>query len=464
MRYFNPEVALKVQVPDYSNITDSIQDGMVLGGQIKQLRQQGILSRLLAQNTDQNGQVDLNKALQSVQANPNQAYQPATINTLSGLIQQRNIEKLKAQQDAIKFDADTNKTYAETEEIKQKGLGKGLENSEKKFGALNQIIQAAALTGSKNNILLGLNGAVKSGIIDPETFDQQRQIVNLMTPEEIKSYASGIVFGNAKDPSSILYQTANNVADNATSTKNNIRTTNATLSGQQVQKEIAQAKIDYDKYILEHKPIGTFVDIDGYQRVEFADGRSMRSIGEDGQPIKAQAKNSTGQPKLSDKALSSVNEMNVQLSTATQNLNKVKSIIKNIEDGKLNLNAASQGGAWLMNRAGLSDENTRGIENFQTALNQAVNDVLMMAKGTQTEGDAQRAAQVIRANPPRDNKAALQVLQRLAEIQQNTIDVVNSNIEGVYQNYGATRPQIQSQPQNGNVEKKQNKSYAQYFD
>ncbi|WP_284079029.1 hypothetical protein [Acinetobacter nosocomialis] len=85
------------------------------------------------------------------------------------------------------------------------------------------------------------------------------------------------------------------------------------------------------------------------------------------------------------------------------------------------------------------------MENFQTALNQAANDLLMMAKGTQTEGDAQRAAQVIAANPPRDNAAALQVLQRLAAVQQNTIAALNQNKNDIYNNYGISPPQAKAQ-------------------
>lgn len=253
MRYFNPEVALQVQVPDYNKVFDSIQEGMQLGNQIKEQRQQGILSRLLAQNTDADGQIDYTKALQSIQSNPNQSYQPAMINTLSGLIQQQKTAQLKAQQEALKSDAELNKTYAETGKIKNEGIGKGLENSEKKFGALNQIFQAAALSGSKNNILLGLNGALKSGLIDQDMFNQQQQIIQLMTPEEIRSYASNITLGNSKDPASYLFRTANNVADNETSIKNNQNTVNATLSGQQVQKEIAAANREQELTIANAK-------------------------------------------------------------------------------------------------------------------------------------------------------------------------------------------------------------------
>lgn len=218
--YFNPEIAPTYKGVSFDELANSFNNGQEFSNQIQQQQQQGILSQLLAKNTSADGQVNLANALQTVQSNPNQKYQGVLVNTLSGLLQQSNAAKLKAQNDALSFDADLNKTYAETGKLKQEGLNKGLESSEKKFGAINQVFQAAALTGSKNNVLLGLNAAHQAGLIDADTFNQQRQIIDVMSPEDIKSFASGISFGNAKDPASLLYQSADNAADNAT--KSNI--------------------------------------------------------------------------------------------------------------------------------------------------------------------------------------------------------------------------------------------------
>lgn len=445
--YFNPEIGPQYRGLSFEDVANSFNNGQQFSNQIQQQQQQGLLSRLLAQSTGQDGQVDLNKALEVVQSNPNQSYQPALINSLSGLIQQQNAARLKAQQDALKSDAEINKTYAETGKIKQEGLNKGLENSGIKSGALNDIFRSAAISGSKNNVLLGLNGAFKSGLIDADTFEQQKNIVNLMTPEEIKEFATGLGFNN-KETAPYLFQTKNNAADNATSTNNNIRSTNASIYSTDVGAQTAAAKLAQDKILADQERAfknGEIKEImtgtDGKAYAVYRDGRVEPSMLPGGNQFTPQSKSNNGQPRLSDKALNSVNEMNVQLSTATQNSQKINGLIGDIQSGRLNLGAANQLGAKTKNFLGMSDENSRGVENFQTALNQAVNDVLMMAKGTQTEGDAQRAATVIAANPPRDNAAAVQALQRLAAVQKNTISVLNGNINGIYENYGVLRPQ-----------------------
>ncbi|OTG65839.1 hypothetical protein [Acinetobacter silvestris] len=315
--YFNPEIAPSYKGTSFEEIANSYNNGQQFSNQIQQQQQQGILAQLLAKNTGSNGSVNLDNVLQTVQSNPNQSYQPEMINTLSGLIQQKRAAEMKAQQDSIKFDADTNKTYAETGKIKQEGLGKGLENSEKKFGALNQVWQSAALTGNKSNVLLGLNGAVKAGLIEPDAFDQQRQIIDLMTPEEIKSYASGISFGGAKDPAGILYQTANNAADNTTSSANNVRTTNASIYGTNVGADTAdknraqqgqQFEQDYalnqqKAYFEQNKPIDFQTGNDGYQYAVYANGKGVRVLGGDGQPIKVQAKGNGAMSATAQKEL-----------------------------------------------------------------------------------------------------------------------------------------------------------------
>ncbi|ENV15500.1 hypothetical protein ACNPQK_21215 [Acinetobacter guillouiae] len=306
--YFNPEIGPNYQGLSFEDIANSFNNGQQFSNQIQQQQQKGILARLIAQNTGADGQVDLNKSLQSVQTNPNHRYQPEIVNTLSGMIQQQNAAKLKSQNDALTLDADLNKKYAETGKLKQEGLGKGLENSEKKLGAINQIFQAAALTGSKNNVLLGLNGALKSGVIDPDTFNQQKQIVDLMSPEDIKSYASGISFGNAKDPASILYQTANNAADNATSSANNMRTTNASIystdiGAQTADKNRVQQDSQFQQnytlnqqkaFFEQNKPTSYGYDTQGRQYAVLPNGKAVYVKDEQGQYVVGQQKGGKG--------------------------------------------------------------------------------------------------------------------------------------------------------------------------
>jgi len=320
------------------------------------------------------------------------------------------------------------------------------DTSQKKYGAIQGAYQQAALTGDKGPILLALDALQRTGAISPEDYAHNFKIISVMSPDEIKQYATGSGLLN-KDLAPYLSQTKNNAADNATSSANNIRTTDASryatdTSAATADKNRVQDKILAEQKIaLERGEFDTMTGTDGKAYAVYKDGRVEPLLLKSGEAFAPQPKGNSGQPKLSDKALQLVNDLNVQLSTASQNSGKINGLISDVQSGRLNLSAANQLGARAKNMIGLSDENSRGVENFQTALNQAVNDVLMMAKGTQTEGDAQRAAQVIAANPPRDNAAALQALQRLAAVQNNTIAVLNQNINGIYDNYGLPRSQ-----------------------
>ncbi|WP_436463107.1 hypothetical protein [Acinetobacter seifertii] len=356
--------------------------------------------------------------------------------------------------DLLKAQSEIGKTNSEATKNNAQAGGFTLDNSQKKFGAIQGVMQQAAMTGDKGQVLLGLDALQRTGTISPEDYSHHFSLLQAMSPDEVKNYARGIAFTN-KDTAPLLYQTANNVADNATSRANNQATVDASRyatdsAASTADKNRAQdaqqftQKQQLDEWLAKNKPIDTQVGNDGYLYAIYPGGKGVRISDQKGNPIQPQSKRD-GKPQISDQALKSVNEINTNLSTATQNATKINSLISDVQSGRLNLSAANQLGAKAKNMVGLSDENSRGVENFQTALNQAVNDVLMMAKGTQTEGDAQRAAQVIAANPPRDNAAALQVLQRLAAVQQNTIAALNQNRNSIYDNYGVSPPQAKSQ-------------------
>ncbi|MCA4182067.1 hypothetical protein LDY14_16315 [Acinetobacter baumannii] len=403
---------------------------MVLGRRINQMRQ-----------------ID-NPAKQQEFAN-NSIFAPMLNQVLKGdraTAQKNAIDLLKAQ-------AEIGKTNSEATKNNAQAGGFTLDNSQKKYGAIQGAFQQGALNGDKGQVLLALDAMKRTGMISPEDYDHNASILSVMKPEEVKQYGlnSGLL---NKELAPYLFQTKNNEADNQTAITTNQNTVNATLTGQKIAAETAnkdralkekQFQQDFNfksqqDYFEKNKPVSFGVDINGRKYAILSNGNSKYIKDEKGNYIFENQKGG-GKPQISDQALKSVNEINTNLSTATQNAQKINSLISDVQSGKLNLSAANQLGAKTKNLVGLSDENSRGVENFQTALNQAVNDVLMMAKGTQTEGDAQRAAQVIAANPPRDNAAALQVLQRLAAVQQNTISALNQNMNSIYDNYGVSRPQ-----------------------
>ncbi|MCM1964197.1 hypothetical protein NCY62_13740 [Acinetobacter pittii] len=430
----------------------AIDPSIITNATLQQQAQQNEIGKNLAGLTGALGQLVLGRKAQQMSQLATPQEQKAFANDsifspyLNRVLKANQAESQKNALDLLKAQAEIGKTNSEATKNNAQAGGFTLDNSQKKFGALQGAFQQAALTGDKGAVLLTLDALQRTGTITPEDYAHNFKIVSAMSPEEIKQYATGSGLLN-KDLAPYLSQTKDNAANNATSEANNIRTTDASryatdTTAATADKNRAQDKILAEQKIaLERGEFETMTGTDGKAYAVYKDGRVEPLLLKSGEAFTPQPKGNSGQPKLSDKALQLVNDLNVQLSTASQNSSKINGLINDVQSGRLNLSAANQLGAKARNAIGLSDENSRGVENFQTALNQAVNDVLMMAKGTQTEGDANRAAQVIAANPPRDNAAALQALQRLAAVQNNTIAVLNQNINGIYDNYGLSRSQ-----------------------
>lgn len=406
-------VALMAQVPqiDFNQLANNT---LTMYDNMRQRGQQGLLSRLIAQNTGADGQVDLNKALEAVQSNPNQAYQPALVNTLSGLIQQQEAARIKAQQDALKSDADINKTYAETSKIKQEGINKGLENSTIRDGAINDVFQAAALTGSKNIVLLGLNAKHRSGLMDDDTYNQQVQLVNTMAPSQIQEYARGNALGN-KDAAPYLFQTKNNAADNATSLTNNQNTVRATMRGQDLDVQEAdkdralkasqfnQAQ-SLQKWIAENKPIGTERGTDGFLYAIYPGGKGVRIPDQNGQPLRVQPKNGGQMSAGAQKELFETNDAITAGNNAITNLTDALKYSQQAYDG---LGASQRAYARGMIGGG-SDEATATAMLDNITKGNALDQLKATFGGAPTEGERAILLQLQgSANMPRAQREAV---------------------------------------------------------
>ncbi|SSU79561.1 Uncharacterised protein [Acinetobacter baumannii] len=438
----------------------AIDPSIITNATLQQQAQQNEIGNKLAGLTGALEQLVLGRKAQQMSQLATPQEQQAFANNsifspyLNRVLKANQLTAQKNAIDLLKAQAEIGKTNSEATKNNAQAGGFTLDNSQKKYGAIQGAFQQAALTGDKGQVLLALDAMKRTGMISPEDYDHNASIVSVMKPEEVKQYGMNSGLLN-KDLAPYLSQTKNNEADNQTAIANNIRTTDASRyatdtaastadKNREQQSQQFSREQQLQEWLAKNKPIDTQVGNDGYLYAIYPGSKGVRISDQKGNPIQPQSKRD-GKPQISDKALESVNGINVSLSTATQNAQKINNIISDLESGKLNLSAANQLGAKAKNLVGLSDENSRGVENFQTALNQAVNDLLMMAKGTQTEGDAQRAAQVIAANPPRDNAAALQVLQRLAAVQQNTIAALNQNKNDIYNNYGISPPQAKAQ-------------------
>ncbi|MFX8626463.1 hypothetical protein ABTM53_09930, partial [Acinetobacter baumannii] len=266
---------------------------MVLGRRINQMRQ-----------------ID-NPAKQQEFAN-NSIFAPMLNQVLKGdraTAQKNAIDLLKAQ-------AEIGKTNSEATKNNAQAGGFTLDNSQKKYGAIQGAFQQGALNGDKGQVLLALDAMKRTGTITPDDYSHHSSLLQAMTPDEVKNYARGIAFTN-KDTAPFLFQTANNAADNATSRANNQATVDASRYATDTAASTADKnraldaqqftqKQQLDEWLAKNKPIDTQVGNDGYLYAIYPGGKGVRISDQKGNPIQPQSKRD-GKPQISDKALESVN-------------------------------------------------------------------------------------------------------------------------------------------------------------
>ena len=126
------------------------------------------------------------------------------------------------------------------------------------------------------------------------------------------------------------------------------------------------------------------------------------------------------------------------------NTNKVlDQYISDIEGGKLNLGWGALGKAGIESIGiGKISENTAKIKNLKKFVEQERNNILLAAKGTQTEGDAERALnQILSTTDWTSNDSMTNALKGLREYKNSQIDSNNvyiDNLRGTSRRVGAT--------------------------
>ena len=423
------------------------------GSKIAQLWQSqktdGELNRLYKET---NG--DLNKMMEIGKTSPMARF-------VMPQLQAQQAAQQKAALDQQKIEAEIGKTQSETSQNNATTQGKKLSNAQTLLTSANQALYVATQSGDANAVKLALNNAKTAGLLDEATYNQYFATAEGLStnPEGLKSFALNLQKAYAQNPEKYNFTTADNVLDNETSITNNTLTNQtsadnaqlgATVQREKIKQEGEQfgATMEFNKsqtsalYTAQQQDIkdgkAKLTDINGTTYLDYGGGRGEIYVDNGGQPVKSKA--TSGVQKLSDKALGQVNEASTQLSQAEQSYKNVGKLVLALKSGKLDLSASNIVGSKTRSALGLTNENDLAINKFQTTLNQAANDVLMAAKGTQTDGDAKRAVETIIANPPRDNNAAMQALNTLAGIQRNTINTLNGNINTIYDNYGIARP------------------------
>ncbi|WP_416631938.1 hypothetical protein [Acinetobacter baumannii] len=292
------------------------------GSQIGQLWQQQRLNKELDRIYNES-QGDVNKMLSLGQQSQMARY-------IVPQIQAQQAARQKNLLDQQKTLAEIANTTAQANERTANAGNTTFDTSQKKYGAIQGAFQQAAMTGDKGTVLLALDALQRTGAITPDDYAHNFKVVSVMSPDEIKQYATGSGLLN-KDLAPYLSQTKNNEADNATSVANNIRTTDASryatdTAAATADKNRAQdaqqfsQKQQLDEWLAKNKPIGTEMGNDGYMYAIYPGGKGVRISDERGTPIQVQ-------PKGSNSTVASQNEEKQRISRVNAVLDEIQGIL-----------------------------------------------------------------------------------------------------------------------------------------
>lgn len=405
------------------------------------------------------------------------------------LMQQYNDNRaaeVKSLRDGLKFYSDLGKTDAETGKLKSESgkidAEKGKISVETKGmdidqdSKLNSMVWGSVLSGGKNAGLARLEMQKSRGLIDEATYNQQVGFINNL-PSDLKlaqEYAMAMYRG-IQDPKYIL-PTADNTQDNQTLTNNNIRDNQgrvqvANINGEWGVKQAAttgeyglqretisqthqdgrsqlQNKIEQQKLRMQQEQSQLVTGTDGKAYV-FYPNRPKNKFepyyGKDGNQMVGEAgkMGAVSNKPMPASALNLVSTSRDKIQSSQNTIDKIEQSIKDLDPkqgGKLSLGLLGNAGNVARNLTGNSNESSLAYERLNSNIKGMVNEVLQMAKGTQTEGDAQRAAKVILSTPLTDNRAVSNALAELKRVAQKTVALEQGKVEEVYSNYGKEAP------------------------
>lgn len=408
MAILDHSLPLQVKAPDMMGMLDQ-------GSQIAQFYTQNKTdSELNRLYKEANG--DLNKMLEIGKQSPFARYVMPQLQAQK----QAQIEAAIKQQKDI---SEIGKTDSEAFKNNQQGGGYKLENSQKQLGAIQSAVQQASMTGDKGAAIIGLDAAKRVGLISPEDYDQQYKLLSVMTPEQVKAYAQSVTFANAKDPASILFQTANNVADNETSVANNIRTntasennnvrsTNASIYATDTNaatadknRGIQQQRLEFDQQQAEIKNgQGEIKEANGKLWIVYKDGTARPAVDANGTQL---ASNKTNNPQAQAQ-----NEEAMRIQRVDTILPEVKKLLP-----KATGSYAGAGVDLLGNAVGYSTEGAKATAQLKTLSGQLVA-LMPKMSGPQSDKDVQMYREMAGeladdTKPIQTRLAALQTIEQL---------------------------------------------------
>lgn len=187
----------------------------------------------------------------------------------------------------------------------------------------------------------------------------------------------------------------------------------------------------------------------GYQSSTYAtDSREKVAVEKmNKEQLTAFAQGNNGKP-MPYAAVKDVNRLTEEINTAQNTQNKIEASLADIENGRLNLGVLDNIGHRIRNGLGLSSEQSQAFERLQSNIHNMANQVMMDAKGVQTEGDAERAYKTIIAAGLQDAAVVVKALKQLRDISVRTQKIKQGNIRYIQSNYGRTQQQPRAALQN----------------
>lgn len=134
-----------------------------------------------------------------------------------------------------------------------------------------------------------------------------------------------------------------------------------------------------------------------------------------------------GALKLQDEGMGAVGAIE-------QSNQMIDKTLQKIEGGQIDLGPIATRVQGAMNALGMSSEKSRNLADLQANIESFRNSILLLHKGVQTEGDAQRALNQIVANLS-DEKVVKQRLEELKTLNEQAASLKKSSVDTVRQNY-----------------------------
>lgn len=150
----------------------------------------------------------------------------------------------------------------------------------------------------------------------------------------------------------------------------------------------------------------------------------------------ANAKDNPPPPKpLPSTAAKLQQETLLNIGSLGQTNDRIQGVLDNIAGGHLDVGMLSRAKAGILNSTNNSTPDTRAVSDYTANLKKMVNDSLLLAKGVQTEGDAQRAGAAIMA-APYDTQAVQERLTELKGINSRSADLQKLANDQLRANFG----------------------------